>query len=243
MAIAGRRLRRWAGALALGLVALLLAPSLAAAAPAPSPSMTPRPLDSSGEAPPVPGISAVVKWGGTSIASATSVSSAIPTAFTHTVDVNFTWVALAGANGLERYNISTARIQFFYFGAALDTRDVVDSTPIAATNGSFDLSWEPGIFQFLFEGTFGLSAILLAPNGTTMWSQSFYIHAEAPYAIGAVLPILLVLIGIYEAYGLATAGQAAATTVAATPPKSGAKPAQEAADTEPSDPPKEGGPG
>lgn len=197
--------RRGYGLLAAILVALVVAGPVASAVPVVS---VPRPMAS--PAPPVPGISAVVTWGGTSIAAATSVSSAITTSFTHTVDVNFSWVARAGASGPELYNISTARLQFYYFGAALDTRDVVDSTPRAATNGSFDLQWQPGIFQWLFEGTFGLAAILLAPNGTTMWSQSFYIHAQAPYAIGAVLPVLLLLIGLYEAYGLATSGRAEA---------------------------------
>lgn len=181
----------------------------------------------------VPGIGATVKWDGTSIASATSASAALITSFTHTIDVNYAWVALDGITGPNLYNISTARLQFFYFGAALDTRDVIDSSAVAATNGSFDMQWQPGVFQYLFEGTFGLTASLIAPNGTTMWSQAFYIHSQAPASILAVLPIVLVLIAIYEAYGLAVSGRQAAITPAKPAGGAAPKPPEAAPKDEP----------
>lgn len=207
---ARRKYRRGLIALAIGAV-VLVALGPWATAETPTAGAHRGVGTSGGPAPTVAGIGATVRWGGTDIASGASPSAAIITSFTHTIDVSYAWAALAGINGPNLYNISTARVQFFYFGAALDTRDVVDSAPVAATNGSFDMQWQPGVFQYLFEGTFGLTASLIAPNGTTMWSQAFYIHAQAPGSILAALPIVLVLIGIYEGYGLATAGRQAAT--------------------------------
>jgi hypothetical protein len=153
------------------------------------------------------GVAAVVTWNGQNIVSAPAISSAISTDFSSTIDVHYNWSSTGTS-----YTISDARLQIFYFGFALGTRDIIDSNPVAATNGSFDMPWDPGVLQWLIIGTYALTASLLAPNGTTMWSEQFYLHVSAPAAIGAAIPIILILIGIWEVYSLARSGRQAAIT-------------------------------
>jgi hypothetical protein len=152
-----------------------------------------------------PGMSAVVAWNGANVASAPAVSSAISTDFSSTIDVHYTW-----SSASTEYTISDARLQIFYFGFALGTRDIIDSDPVASTNGTFDMPWDPGVLQWILAGSYALTASLVTPNGTTEWSEQFFVHVTAPAAIGAVLPIILLLIGIYEAYALARSGRQAA---------------------------------
>jgi hypothetical protein len=155
------------------------------------------------------GFHAAVTWGGTDVASASSLSSALVTTFSHTIDVRFTWQSLGLGGGVvgAPYTINDARLQMFYFGLALATRDVEITNPQPATNGSFDMQWDPGILQWVLEGTFGLTASLLAPNGTTMWTENFFIHAAAPYSLAAAIPLLLILIGAYEVYSILVSGR------------------------------------
>ena len=127
---------------------------------------------------------------------------------------------------VNAYNISDARLQMFYFGFPLATRDVVDSNPQLANNGSFDMSWDPGVLQWVLAGIYGVTTSLLAPNGSTMWSDAFFVHVTAPGGVGAILPILLLLIGAYELFELARAsgGQSA------SPPKQPTAPASASGD-------------
>ncbi|HYK93654.1 MAG TPA: hypothetical protein VEY07_06395 [Thermoplasmata archaeon] len=184
------------------------------------------------------GLQAVVTWGGTDVAGAGSMSSAIATSLSSVVDVRYNWTAVAvprSGPGPE-FNISTARLEMFYFGYPLSTRDVVRTNPVSATSGQFDMSWDPGILRYLLSGTYSLTASLIAPNGTTEWSEKFYLRVTAPGTIGAALPIILILIGIWEVYSLARSGRQAALGRPApapskAPPTSPEKPAT--AKTEP----------
>ncbi|MGD0250566.1 MAG: hypothetical protein ABSB97_06755, partial [Thermoplasmata archaeon] len=71
-----------------------------------------------------------------------------------------------------------------------------------------------------FEGLFGLTASILASNGTTVWSENFFIKATAPYSILAALPIILGIIGIWELYSVARSGRQAAFSGKGKPPAS-----------------------
>jgi hypothetical protein len=172
------------------------------------------------------GVQASVTWNGVSVDSADSISSAISTNFASTIDLHYSWssVTVVGILGGPLYNISDARLQMFYFGYALATRDVLDASPSAATSGSFDMEWDPGVLQWLLAGTYGITVSLLAPNGTTVWSEPFFIHVNAPGGVGAIIPILLIVIGIYEIYELARSGRQAAIDHETPPPAGPSKP-------------------
>ena len=216
----------------VGLVVLLLVASIGAP-PAGAVRGTTRGLASS-----TGGFRANATWGGTDVASAASPSSALATSFASPIDVHYRWRSSGGAGAAPpQYTVNDARLQIFYFGLPLATRDEIVTNPQSALNGTFDMSWDPGVLRWILEGTFGVTASLLAPNGTTVWSEPFFVHASAPYAVGAVLPILLLLIAIYEAYALAVSGRQArpprsrAASGATKPPPSG--PESEAGPTEP----------
>ncbi|MCI4360178.1 MAG: hypothetical protein L3J91_00580, partial [Thermoplasmata archaeon] len=157
------------------------------------------------------GLSATVTWNGKDVASASTIPSALSTGFTSTIDVHYTWSSSAvGPLRVSSYTIGTARLQMFYFGFPLGTRDVVDTNPVPATNGSFDMAWDPGVLQWVLAGSYAMTASLIAPNGTTEWSESFFIHVTATAGIGAALPIILIVIGLWELYSLARSGREAA---------------------------------
>jgi hypothetical protein len=90
----------------------------------------------------------------------------------------------------------------FYFGLAVATRSV---SPITQQTG--DMQWDAvQTVQWLIEGTFALTASLIAPGGGTLWSEGFFVHVAAPYNLLAAVPILLILVLIYEIYNVATSG-------------------------------------
>lgn len=150
------------------------------------------------------GIAANITWNGVNVCSYSSASSSLGVDFSQTEHIHYNWTAVRGA----AVSVSDARLEMFYFGFALVTRDQIASSPETG-NGSFDMSWTPGALTYVVEGLYGLTASLIAPNGTALWSEHFFVTATAPYSILAVLPILLLVIAIYEAYSLATAGREA----------------------------------
>ena len=153
-------------------------------------------------------------WDGTNVTTATSDSAALSVNFASTITLRYYW------SSSSVYNLSDARLQMYYFGFALSTRDVVNSNPIAGTSGVFTMTWQAGALDYLLEGTYRLTASLLTPSGSSAWSQDFYIHASAPADILAAIPIILLLIVLYEVYGLITSGRQSAppTPAKATPP-------------------------
>ncbi len=167
-------------------------------------------------------INGEVTWEGRNTANAPSPSSAFGASLSGSFDLVYTWDSVASvgasANTLPLYTISDARLVMLYFGASLSTRDIIESNALPATSGRIFMNWTPpSILHDLVAGTFELSASLLAPNGTTYWSENFYIDATAPYTVGAVIPALLLLIAVYEVYALATSGRQALTKLQKPP--------------------------
>ncbi|HZY92913.1 MAG TPA: hypothetical protein VFG07_09135 [Thermoplasmata archaeon] len=216
---ATRRIR-WAAAAILGVLFLT---SLAAGEDPASPP--PSPVHVSSSAGDLVGtvdgsLLGDVTWNGIETSTASTMSSAIGTGFASVVDVRYTWssIGIAGQGGfVPKFNISVARLQFVYFGTALTTRDVVDSGPQLAVNGSFDMAWDPGLLHYLVAGSYTMVASLIAPNGTTMWNEQFFLRVTALAAVGAVIPLLLLIIGAVEGYSLARSGRESAVVPSATP--------------------------
>ncbi len=153
----------------------------------------------------------VVTWNGVAVSHASDFASAMTISFNQAVDIRYYWNTTGSP-----VTVGTARLQMFYFGVALSTRDVVEENPVATTAGTIDMSWDPGVLQYVLEGTYLVTASLLAPNGTTLWSQNFWVHESAPYSVLAVIPIILLLIGVYELFVVVTSGK-----YAGKPPSSG----------------------
>jgi hypothetical protein len=193
-------------------------------------------------------IAATVTWNGANVLNYTSPTSAVHIGFNGVVNVHYSWSSNLGTGALV--TINDARLQIFYFGFALATRDVVDSAAVPATSGQFTMNWSTGALQYILEGSYRLVASLLAPNGTTMWSQTFWSFVAAPFYIGALLPIVLILIVVWEIYNLATVGRQAAlgkrppstpSGDSSTPPSEAPSDAPAAPSADSTDPPSSGG--
>ena len=168
------------------------------------------------------GVDYTVTWNTVDVSSASSSSSALAIDLTSSASLVYYWNV---SHGATPPTISDARLQMFYLGFAVATRDQVLTSP-APGSGSIPLSWTPISVSYLLEGLYRLTASFIAPNGTTMYSENFWVRGTAAYGLLAVLPIVLLIIVIYEVYGLARSGRYAAigakggTTPPPTPPPS-----------------------
>jgi hypothetical protein len=234
-----RRSRLSLAAVAFVLVALLL--------------NVPGPARASG--PVSPAVSAAaytVTWNGADVSAAGSASSALVIDLTQQANLLFNWT-LSAPNTAD---VSDARIQMFYFGFAVATRDQVLTNPVARASGSIPLSWTPLSVAYLLEGVYRITASFIAANGSTLFSENFYVRDNAPLGIVAILPIVLLAIMVYEVYGLARSGRyemigrvPPAATTASAPPSTGGGPSGGGSETSstgsdstrPSPPPSGGG--
>ena len=155
------------------------------------------------------GVSANVTWNGTNICTAGSSTSALSVIFTQNAHVVFNWSAAGG----RLLSVTDARLSMNYFGFAIATRDVASITPPGSagnSGGTFVMDWNPGALTYLLAGLYGVTATLFASNGSTVWSDTFYVKASAPYTLLAGMPILLILIAALELYSVARSGRLAA---------------------------------
>ena len=148
------------------------------------------------------GVSANVLWNGVNVCSYSSASSSLSVDFSKSADIRYFW----NASGAASVSVNDARLAMFYFGFALVTRDQIASVAESG-GGDFDMSWTPGALTYVLEGLYGLTASLIAPNGSTLWSEPFFVTAAAPLSLLAVLPIILLVLAIYEVYSLAVSGR------------------------------------
>jgi hypothetical protein len=162
-----------------------------------------------------------VTWNSHPTANATTTGSALSVSLTGTITMQFTWSS-SGKTGPPG-GVSEVEFQAFLFGFSFITRALTNTPALTTPNGVSNLTWDPGALSYIIAGDYLCLASIFAPNGTTLWSESFYIKASAPFVVGALLPIILLLLLVYELY--------AVLTVKPTPPK-GAQPWKSADSTE-----------
>ncbi|MFZ0892218.1 MAG: hypothetical protein WB782_01415 [Thermoplasmata archaeon] len=213
------------GLLAILAVAFVAMP-VASVAQAAAPLAPTNPVAGSGP----PGFFGQVTWNGVNVASASSTSSPLGIQFSNTAHLYYNW-----SSTTTLYNINRARLQFFYFGVSIATRVVTLQVSTPGLFGAFELNWTPGSIQYAVEGLFRLTAGLVAPNGSTIWSENIFVHATAPLGLLAAFPLVLLAIAIYEIYELAYVGREATRgRMGKEPPSS---PASEDDDVQPVDSP------
>jgi hypothetical protein len=206
----GRRLSFSGIAVAALVVLLLVSIPVPARASGSSSSLSPRAAAASPW---------TVTWNNVNVRTAGSVTSALSIDFTQSANVLFNW----STGSTATVTINDARLQMFYFGFAVTTRDQNVNNPVAQSSGQIPLSWTPLSIAYVLEGVYKITASFIAPNGTTMFSESFYVRAAAIAGIVAAIPIVLLAIAIYEIYGLVISGRYAVPArrkeaPAATPP-------------------------
>ena len=213
-----RRIALSAALAVIAVVALLVNVPVPARA---NPTVTASPAQTSG------GGTFTVTWNTVDVSTASSSSSALSIDLSQSANLVYYYNAsLTGAP----LTFSDARLQMYYLGFAVSTRDQVLTNP-APGSAKIPLSWVPVSVAYLLEGVYRLTASFVAPNGTTLWSENFYVRGTAPLGFVALLPIVLLIIVVYEVYGLlrsgryATLGRKAPVSAPPSPP-SGTPPAQ-----------------
>ncbi|MFI5038270.1 MAG: hypothetical protein ACHP93_07300 [Solirubrobacterales bacterium] len=172
-------------------------------------------------------VQATVTWNGQNISHASSAGSGFDLGYGTNIDIRFYWSAPATSAPVP---VETARLQMFFMGLGIATRDVRQDHPAGATNGTIDLAWSgAGILAYLIEGTYQVTASLLDGNSTSLWSENFYVKMTAPGEIFALVPIVLLVLGVYELVSLARSGRREASREKPPKPGQGASPGPEGA--------------
>jgi hypothetical protein len=150
------------------------------------------------------GITASATWNGQNISNAGSTGSAFALG-SSSIDVRFYWSTPVGSAPAQ---VTTARLVMFFLGFGVATRDVTLSGTTNTSSGVIDLYWNgTGLLADLIEGTYQVTASLLDAGQNTLWSENFYVKMTAPFDLLAASPIILLVIGIWEAFLLATSGK------------------------------------
>lgn len=148
-------------------------------------------------------LTGTVTWNGVDVGTAGTTSSALAIDLSQPANLLYRW----STGGVSTVTISDVRLQMFYFGFAVATRDVYLTNPSASATGQLPLNWTPISISSVLEGVYRLTASMIAPNGTTMWSEDFYVHGTALFGLIAVLPLVLLIIAVYEIYALVRSGR------------------------------------
>ncbi len=187
---------------AFGLAAaLLLAGPAALAAPA-GPGTLPAPsearLPGASPGPLVGGIEAAVTWNGVNVSDAGSTASAFVVHGGGSATVGFLYTVLAGGPAPV-----TAEVVMTFLGYPL-TSTGTQTSPGTGGAGGAEFSWTFGALWELTEGAYHLTAELVDGNGSTIWSEGFYINVEAPYRVSSGIFVFLIVLGAVESYTIAT---------------------------------------
>jgi len=222
----------------------LAVPAVAVAAalvvlPALSASVAGRPDDVSPSVTTVAGSAvtgASVTWNGKDVSGASSPSSAISIQKGQTALVQFTFDESSATA------VGNASISVNYLGLVLTTSKqsprVVGGPPVAAVA---EINWSFGPLYDALEGVFEFTASLLSPNGSTVWSESFYVFTKAPYLLESGAVIVLLVFFVAELYWAASAIRDARRH--AQPPQAKAPPPSPGTPAEPGTSPPSGGQG
>jgi hypothetical protein len=149
-------------------------------------------------APLVPAIfplAASVTWNGQNISSASSVSGAFTSNKGDTAAVRFTF------SGDDTANITNVTLEVTYLGIVLTTSrstpHIVGGPPVT---GSAVINWSFGSLYDALEGVFHLTASLVYANGSTAWSEGFYVFVKTPYLLESGAVVVLLILTAAELY-------------------------------------------
>lgn len=184
----------------VGLFALLLlVPGLLPPADATAATVAPRALGAT--------VEATVFVHGSPTDGATSPASAVPVSLAAPFNVTFRWAAV-GIAGLPQFaTIGAAKLDLYLFGAVISGREVTVTNPVPSPGGNLSTQADFTYARYLVAGVYLMGASLLDPNGSTVWSGTFYLRITAPYDLTIVSALAGLLIA-FELYSLARLGGA-----------------------------------
>ncbi len=139
------------------------------------------------------GLQVTVTWDGVSIAGANSAPDAFALAPGQTVSVVFTFRG-AAANATP----TNASLLLRYFGTTLSTEGTVPT--VAGGAGRAVVNWTFGSLLEVIQGVYEVVAQLTDANGSMLFSEPFYINAQAPFVIGSAIAVFGIVLAGAEAY-------------------------------------------
>lgn len=156
------------------------------------------------------GVSGTVFWNGVNVDTAPTPASAISWSFSNVAHVQYDWTGPVLGPG-----VSQAFLVILFLGLPAYTKQEVrqSALPIGSVNMTYDLTQ----YKYVLQGLFQLHAYLEDPNGTTVWSENFYVRVSQPYDLVAVT-VGLILLTVAELYMVATVGPRAADKLRQAPP-------------------------
>ncbi|MCI4319131.1 MAG: hypothetical protein L3K23_03230 [Thermoplasmata archaeon] len=186
--------------LALFVALAVLGSSLGAAVagvPGSAPSVNPT-------QPSPPVVVATLRFDGVDASTAGAGASAIPLDLGSALPVLFVWSAKGGKLGEPGLvAVASERLDLGFLGTVAATSSHLENGVVLASNGSATYTVSFASYRWVVEGLYEVTAALIAPNGTALWSLLFFVHVEAPFhatvtnvsgvAVAAYLVSVLVL--------------------------------------------------
>ncbi|MGA8663727.1 MAG: hypothetical protein WB809_01475 [Thermoplasmata archaeon] len=163
-------------------------------------------------------VTAVVMFNGVAVGGHTTAGSAIVTNFSGVFSTVFTWNSTSGTAPVF---VTEGVVSLLFLGVAIGT-----STQQQPENGHGVITLKSDFTQnrYLFEGNYEIQATLQS-NGTTVFTQDFYIWVQATDHL-TLVNIVLLLIAILEIWQIAALGSVkkARTQLGIPPPASSSTP-------------------
>ncbi len=172
-------------------------------------------------------------WNGINANTAPNPSSAISWTFNNVATVQYVFVGPVAGVG-----VSQAFLVILFLGFPAYTKQVVESVAFGPTGGTITMTYDLTQFKWYLQGLYELHAYLENPNGTSLWSENFYVRVSQPYDV-VVSTVGLLLLTIAELYLIATVGPRAMDKTVKTQAKqqAAAQEEEEEAPTSSSTPP------
>jgi len=169
-------------------------------------------------------VTSTVVFNGVNVASHTTAGSAIVTNFSGVFSTVFDWTSSPGAAPVF---VTEGVLALLFFGEAIGT-----STQQQPENGHGNITLKSDFTQnkYLFEGNYEIQATLQS-NGTTVFTEDFYIWVQATNHL-TLVNVALILIAILEIWQIAALG-----SVKKARQQLGIKPSPPPSSTPPSTPP------
>jgi hypothetical protein len=151
----------------------------------PSVGAEPDPTPMSFSAGPLPPtVQGALSFNGVDVRGHGTPGTAITSAASSPGYFDFAWTAVGGKFGTPAFvAVAAARVQVEYLGVIVSTQSAVESPPIVGSAGSANVTADASWAQYLTEGVYYLTGQLVGPNGTTIWSEGFFVHVEAQYHV------------------------------------------------------------
>ncbi len=163
-----------------------------------------------------------VTWDGTNVSSAHSPTTAFTLTPGQKARVFFGYVEPV----TQGPHVTNASLTLTYLGVVIESSITpAHPTPQSLAGAGFaEINWSFGSLYQVIEGAFQLTASLLDKNGSTVWSEPFYVDARAPYSLESGFVVVLLILFVLEAYYIAAAFRTARGGRRASPPPPSAPP-------------------